>query len=523
MRRLWVFAMLLVTAGWSWAQEPPPLAVHVARFEVTGDNPLGANQVDAILAPFLGEHAGIEGLLAASDALEQALVAAGHTFHRVSLPPQDLASGIVTLKISTFKVADIRVTGNHYFSAPNIKRSLPKLEAGAPNLREVSRSLAVANEHPHKHLKVSFRDSEAQPDSLDAVVRVKDQRPWNLFGSFNNIGTSDTGETRLQAGGMYSDVTGHDDVLTTAITFSPQKISDLFQLGAFYQLPVYALSGWFTAFYVTSDVDIGNVGGGIGLSGTDISGAGDFVGFSFKHMLLPLGRYRQSITAAIQDRKFESEQFVVTNLRSRPISLRYDGGYSWATASADFYLEAVANLPWGGHNSNDAYDQAQVGGSARDGNDADWRALRLGARVSRELPREFLAVGRVNGQYTTQALIAGEQLGFGGERSIRGFEERTVAGDRGVIANLELWTPFIQQVPGLRFLAFYDIGYKKLSMARARFAQEDVLSSVGVGARWSWNQMAALSIDYGQPLANAEGEASDRGNSKWHVTLQVRY
>ena len=53
--------------------------------------------------------------------------------------------------------------------------------------------------------------------------------------------------------------------------------------------------------------------------------------------------------------------------------------------------------------------------------------------------------------------------------------------------------------------------------------QNDTISSIGLGARWQWRKQLSLAIDYGLPLAGADGEASDRGNSKWHLDLTYRY
>jgi len=386
----------------------------------------------------------------------------------------------------------------------------------------VSRSLAVANQHPHKKLKVTFRESAERPDALDAVVNVDDERPWNVFGNLNNIGTKDTGRTRMQLGALVSDLTRHDDVLSGAVTLSPDNIDDVFQLGAFYQLPVYAWSGWFSAFYVKSEVDVGNV-----QNFFDVSGAGDFVGINFKRSLIPVGRYKHSFTVGLQDRNFETGisnaltgiriPGISTVVRTRPVDLRYDGSYNWTATSVDFYVDAVQNLSFGGHNDDEAY--ARVRAVA----DSHWKALRFGALFTQRLPRDFLGVFRVTGQYSRKPLLPGEQLGFGGERSIRGFEERTTAGDSGLVANAEVWSPPVVQLAGMRFLAFVDAGHKHLNDPLTGQRPSDTLSSVGVGARWSWNEIVALSVDYGQPLANADGEAADRGNSKWHVNITVRY
>ncbi len=521
--RICVMVLLVLGGACAFAQTPPALNFNVERFEVSGENPLDTAATEAALAPFLGEYAGIDGLLAASDALEAAFTAAGHNFHRVSLPPQELDSGIVVLNVATFGVGEVKITGNEHFSTDNIRASLPKvIGGGAPNLREVSRSLAVANQHPHKKLKVTFRDSEQKPDTLDAVVQVKDKRQWNLFGNLNNIGTEETGRTRMQLGGLYSDISGHDDVLTTAVTISPDNVDDVFQFGAFYQVPVYWLSGWLSGFYVKSDVDVGNV-----QNFFDVSGSGEFIGVNFKRSLIPVGRYKHSLTAGLQDRNFDTAisnaltglviPGISTVVRSRPVSLRYDGSYNWIATSFDFFVDATQNLSFGGHNND--VDYAAV----RQVADSHWKVMRFGALVTQHLPRDFLGVFRLNGQYSREALIPGEQLGFGGERSIRGFDERTVAGDSGLIANLEVWTPPVTQLAGVRFLGFLDAGHKRLEQPAARQRGSDTLSSIGVGARWNWREYLAFSVDYGQPLASADGEAADRGTSKWHVNLQVRY
>jgi hemolysin activation/secretion protein len=98
--------LILISCGSALAQSPPALIFNVERFEVQGDNPLDSAATAAALEPFVGEYDGIDGLLAASDALESAFVAAGHNFHRVSLPPQELDRGVVILNVSTFAVGE---------------------------------------------------------------------------------------------------------------------------------------------------------------------------------------------------------------------------------------------------------------------------------------------------------------------------------------------------------------------------------------------------------------------------------
>ena len=77
-----------VAAPWgASAEAPPPITLKVERFDVVGDNPLSAPVTEQTLVPFVGEYAELAGLMAAVDALEQALKVAGHPFHRVSIAP----------------------------------------------------------------------------------------------------------------------------------------------------------------------------------------------------------------------------------------------------------------------------------------------------------------------------------------------------------------------------------------------------------------------------------------------------
>ncbi len=516
-----LFAMVACVSA--LAQTPPAVNFKVERFQIDGDNPLDPKTTETTLAPFLGDYSGIDGLLGAKDALEQAFAKAGYNFARVSLPAQALDSGIVILKVTSVSVGELQIKGNEHFTEDNIRRSLPKLRAaGGSDLSEVSRSLAVANEHPHKKLRVTFKESELQPDMVDAVVNVQDRRPWNLFATINNIGTQDTGRSRLQLGGMYGNLSGHDDVFSTAVTISPDNINNVMQFGAFYQIPIYQLSGWLSGFYVKSDVDVGNV-----QNVFDVSGAGDFYGISFKRQLIGVGRYKHSLTAGLQDRSFDTSIFnaatglpirgISTIVRSRPFTARYDGGYNWVATSFDFYVDFTTNLSFGGHNND--FDYSKVRKPAV----SDWKVMRFGALVTQQLPEGFSGVFRLNGQYSREPLIPGEQFGVGGERSVRGFDERTIAGDTALVANLELWTPPVEQLDGVRFLGFLDAGHKHLVDPLAKQLGSDTISSIGIGARYQWRDQVGLSADYGLPLAHAGGEAAHRGTSKWHLTLQVRY
>ena len=242
-----------------FSEEIPVIHFNVTAFIVEGENPLTKAETDEVLKPFLGEQAGVEGLHAAASALEVALVKAGHSFHRVALPPQTLEAGQVRLTVVVFKLANIDVNGNKFFSNENILRSLPGLQSGTvPRTKELSKELVLANEHVAKEITIRIKQSKV-PDSVDAVLEVQDHKPWSFFGVLNNIGTEETGQYRLSLGYQHSNLLDLDDTLTLSYTTSPDHAPDVKQYGASYRLPLYFLSGSVGIYYSRSDVNSGQV------------------------------------------------------------------------------------------------------------------------------------------------------------------------------------------------------------------------------------------------------------------------
>src|SRR3989304_6839933 len=105
------------------AEAVPSIRFHVRDFLVEGENPLSPEQTGAVLKIFLGEHEGLEGLVEAAAELESAIVGAGHSFHRVILPPQTLGGDQVRLQVIVLKLANVEVTGNQFFPNDNIRAS----------------------------------------------------------------------------------------------------------------------------------------------------------------------------------------------------------------------------------------------------------------------------------------------------------------------------------------------------------------------------------------------------------------
>ncbi len=217
---------LVATAQATYAQNastpPAKASFTVSGYTVEGDNPLGDAQAQEALAPYVGEHHGIERLQQAATALETLLRKNGYGFYRVVLPPQDIG-GVIRLQMFKFTVGEIEVKGNQFFSNDNILRSMPQLSSGiSPNTNALARDLALANENPSKRAKVTFKQGKAA-DTVDALVEVEDSRTVSGFVLLNNSGTSETGNGRLTLGASHANLFDKDHQATFTYTTSPTE------------------------------------------------------------------------------------------------------------------------------------------------------------------------------------------------------------------------------------------------------------------------------------------------------------
>jgi hemolysin activation/secretion protein len=526
-------ALAVLNAAPAAAQTTVPAAVQgaaasdllldVKRFEIVGANPLSEAESAAVLAPHLGPHRNLGTLEAAATALEARMRERGFSFHRVIIPAQKPAAGVVKLEILQFPLASVDVVGNQHFSADNIRRSLPGLAPGtSPDVREISSELGLVGEHPSKRVSIVLKES-TKADALDAEIRVRDVAPEQFFTSFTantrdayNATNESTGYTRLTFGYQNANLFDRDHVLTVSYTTSPEHPERVSQYGAFYWIPLYGYATSLQLYYTRSDVSTGSIG--LGASSFNVSGKGEFMGARLTHSLPKYGDITHNVSLAIDDRFFENDVGVAditlpsTSVRSRPLSLRYSARMEQPWGSVGAYAEPVTNLSGGSANTDTAYESARPGAKRR------WSAVRYGIDASYALGNWGLSA-RLRGQHTDSELIPGEQFGLGGVASVRGLREREFAGDQGYTMTLEALGPPLTD--GLRPLFFFDAGSARLLGNGSDTVTKDSAASVGAGLRWNWERRLDVSADLAYVLNGIASTDSVPGTKAGDIKLML--
>ncbi len=496
----------------------------INRFDIRGNTLLSAQTVDSTVAPFVGKQRDFADVMGAVEALEAEYQARGYQLVRIDLPEQELNQGVVILNVVQTKIGNVVVEGNQNFTDANIRNSLPGLREGEiPDLKAISKSLKLANENPAKKTVMKMKSGPVDGE-VDATLAVADESVWLTTLNLDNTGTAATGRTYAGVVLQNANLFGRDHVLSLQYTTTLEEPSRVGVYGVGYHLPLYALGDSMDFFASHSDVDAGTVTAGI--LNLAVSGKGSMYGARYNQNFATVGNYESKLVYGVDYKAFKNSMEIVgisnsqlgSDITVHPLSAGYFGNWALQNGDANFGVTLLHNIPGGSNGSQQDFDVARF--DAKD----DYTALRFAASTTQALPADWLARVIVNGQYTKDALIPGEQFGAGGASSVRGFDEREVSNDSGVTANFEVYSsPLCRNTDWqCRVLAFYDTAYLKRNHALPGEFESIAISSIGVGVRFQLRNNVNLQMDYGHVL-HAEATATQKGDDRLHARLSLSF
>ena len=506
---------------------------EIRNYLVEGNTVLSSEDVARILSAYKGKDKDFGDIQQAMEALENAYKGQGYNLATVILPEQELSRGEVVINIIEPQVKEILVEGNNHYSRDNILRSLPNIKVGQmPRVSRLSENLKAANENPGKKLVVQFHPGE-KPSELTAKVRVDEQRPFKVLAMADNTGTKQSGEYRVGLGFQYYNLFDRDQILALQYQTSTDYPSRVSIATGSYRLPIYSIGDTIDLFGGYSNVSNGTSQ----ISGTDIqiSGEGIFGGLRYNLNLKKLGDYEHRFIFGADYRFFDNSAMVTntqlaTDVTTHPFSLAYAMGLKKEYLTVDAFVAGSHNQPWGHKGNPEDFEATRSGANSR------YWIVRYGANSVAKPFGDWMARLAVNGQYTDDRLIPGEQFGLGGANSVRGYQEREEAYDAGISGTVELYTPDfgrIFKVPKtqIRLLAFYDAGYGYNVHLQAGDNKYNTLDSTGAGIRVQIGDTFNFGIDGAIALRNTlnyRNSALDTnptrgGDNRIHFKAQISY
>ena len=521
-----VFSIACSSAVAAEGTEAVTLRFDISRYEVTGNTLLKPEQVDAALAPFAGKQRDFGDIQHAVEALENAYRAAGYSAVQVYLPEQELERGVVTVKVVEARIKLVEIEGNNYYDMDNIRRSLPTLHEGiSPNTKVISAEVGAANENPGKKINVTLRAGDEEGE-VDAKVDVVDENPKKFFLTVDNTGNSQTGTWRTGIGYQNANIGNRDHALTLQYITAPEKSDQVSIYSVGYRLPLYELGDSMDFFAGYSDVNAGTSSTPAGPLA--FTGKGKIAGARYNLILPRQGEYDHRVVFSADYRAFQNACAISgaaicgssgADITVRPLGVSYAGQLARATSQTTFSAGVFHNFPGVGKGTGDDF---QV---ARPGSNADYNVVRATLNQVNVYAGDWQSRVAVNGQYTPDALVSGEQFGLVGSTAVRGFLEREIASDKGYYANLEGYSPDfgprLYDGTNLRGLVFYDAGRVWRNKPLPTEIPAASATSFGAGLRLSYKKNVSLRFDAARVMAASFTQRN--GSVRAHLGLVVSF
>ncbi|WP_018410390.1 ShlB/FhaC/HecB family hemolysin secretion/activation protein [Methyloversatilis thermotolerans] len=493
------------------AGSAPVDQVTIRRIEVHGGSGLPDADIRALSGRYENRPVSMDDLRSFVQELDALLRSRGIDAS-VSVPPQDDVSERLVVQVTQSRIGGV--------SGPEgLKSRLTSVAGGkavdGADIARNSRQIQEDTGYMPRIRLVPGQEGFAAEASSDAGT------PYSFGISFDNTGDKRTGRPRATVSAGHNDLWGRQHKLDAFYQTALENLDDVRIYGFNYRIPFYASGNSLDFSYNHSKSSQGTINGVL-----NIAGSGDTYGATFTHRWLTHPEaLRHDSYASFTIRKVGndvtlvgSNESLLPDLRTNTLTVghRIDGEAGNNQFGAD--LSLTHNLPFGSDSDRDSFERS------RTGSDRHYDIVRASGRFTRSFEHGGAVRLLARAQYTRDALPSHEQFGIGGLSSVRGFNERQVSDDKGLLLSLEyyfagLTLNNVQVTP----LLFVDSGWTWRNEALAGEDRHKQLSSLGAGARWQLSRNASVSTDLGYTLNAPDQSARYEGTLFLHASLGIAF
>lgn len=495
----------------------------IAEFRVLGTHILPRSAIEKAVYPFLGPKRTIDTVKQAADTLEKAYKDAGYGAVFVDIPEQEVADGLVRLKVTEGKLESVHVRGERYYSRRQILAALPALAQGTtPSLPALQQQLGELNARTSDRAITPVLKAGSEPGAVDVDLDVKDTLPLHGSVAYDNRHTADTTPNRATAALSYDNLWGRQDSFGAQYQTAPAKPSDAEVFTANYLGHIDSNGAEAALSYTHTSSNV------LALGTLGVLGKGSIYG---AHWIEPLENtaessqtfnagadYKDVLTSVLPNSAGSTSAGAVTaQVNYVNWSAAYAGNW-WrgrqsysASAAVNFGVRSVFN-------STNEFENARYNA------DPNYFYVRLGGSATEPLPAGLSIQIRINGQWADSPLVNNEQFSLGGVDSVRGYLEAETLGDSGAAATMELHSPPVGRhawpfLSSLYAFAFADGGVVTLVNPLPAQRENISLWSDGIGLRLENSHGVSGWVDYATPRRDGVRTLRDRSR----VDFSLRY
>lgn len=419
------------------------------------------------------------------------------------VPPQRVHEGVLQIIVECSRIGKIEVEGNQWTSREKIASMLRMKSGERVDQGKILKSINSMNKNTFRQIDVQYAPGELS-GTTDLELIVKENSPWRVYTGIENTGTQSTGKDRFFSGASWGNAWGRGDVVTAQYTaslnfYTLQTATLHYQM--FFEKQT-ALNCWFGYSSVYAN-----------LHEKKMKSHGQFYQVSSRYSfpLPPTLSRTQEIHIGFD---VKSTNNTLVFVEADPVFSKWVNltqlvlGYSLEKNTEVSVDSFKANLttslgPWLPHQSNPEFS------SMRHAAKNHWIFLTAEWNRTLSLPNRFTLYASGQLQWASQTLLPSEQLGIGGARSVRGYEERVFNADSGMIGSGEIWFPSFSIFgtrqnsrfkDALQLIGFLDFGYGRNHVVVQPSEKQQALIGIGPGFRYSLGSYISVRCDWGVQL-----------------------
>ena len=445
----------------------------------------------------------------------------------VIVPEQDITAGTIQLIVLEGYVGKITTTGNHWFSDQEIRDGIRLKPGDSIRASKLLDDLDWLNANPFRATDAIYRPGD-QLGATDLVLQTQDRFPLRVYGGYEDSGNAATSFGRCEAGLNWGNAFGLGEQINYQYTTSCDGDSLRAHSGSYIiPLPWRNTLTFFGSYADTR----GDVPPYVGINGKSYQMSARYSVPLPTQRKGSLSSYKASVTAGF-DYKYNNNSLEYGGLPAggtlydvAQFVLGYNGiltdSHGQTTLDLEFYYSPGH---WIGNNTDAAFGAAHTLATS------NYVYGTLFFERLNRLPAQWSLVLRGTFQLSNANLVPSEQLGFGGYDTIRGYDEREVNADQGVIFSTELHTPPLSVgrwfrhsnwKDQLQFLGFLDCGDAFNHTILPSEPADTLLVSTGGGLRYTLSTYLSVRFDYGWQLTSTG--LDNRHGSRAHLSAILSY
>lgn len=501
-------------------QSDIPETITVRRFEIIGSTVLTADDFQKITKDYISpRRISLPELFELRNKITKLYYDKGYITSGAYIPVQELDNGIIKIQISEGGVEDIRITGTKHLN-PSYIRSRIALGTTKPlNKNQLIEALQLLRLKDTQLIKTISAElsTGTQPGESLVEVAVTENPRWDAQVMLDNGRTPSVGTFRRQLQLTNFNLLGVGDNL--GITYTNTAGSN--SIDTSYTIPINPRNGKLT------------LRGGLAFSHIveapfeilDVNSKSNYLELTIRQPILqtPTREFALGLTASHRESgatllggavPFPSLGADDTGT-TRINALRFFQDYTVQDKQQVLALRSQFSIGLG--TSGALTTTANIPG----GNFFVWRGQ---SQYINLLAEDTLLLLQGDVQLANRSLVPLEQLGLGGQDSVRGYRQDQLLTDSGIFLSAEVRFPIFKiRDPKivLQIAPFIDFGHG-FNQGGATNPSPNNLFSVGLGFRFNLSDRLTARLDWGIPLTSISGSKKTLQERGYHFSLNYK-